>query len=225
MSEEDIYRPADQPARDRIREELDATLFVEAGAGTGKTTELVERILRLVATGRAQMPQLAAITFTEAAAAELRDRVREELEKAARDESLPPDERERCRAALDEVDAAAIETLHGFAQRILSAHPLEAGLPPLIEVQDEIRSSIAFEERWSEFVDRLLDDAALEEALLRAHILGLETKQLREVAREFHRHWDRLEDAAIEAAPLPPLDVSPLLDALAGPCALMERCS
>jgi len=225
MSEEDIYRPADQPARDRIREELDATLFVEAGAGTGKTTELVERILRLVATGRAQMPQLAAITFTEAAAAELRDRVREELEKAARDESLPPDERERCRAALDEVDAAAIETLHGFAQRILSAHPLEAGLPPLIEVQDEIRSSIAFEERWGEFVDRLLDDAALEEALLRAHILGLETKQLREVAREFHRHWDRLEDAAIETAPLPPLDVSPLLDALAEPCALMGHCS
>jgi len=225
MSEEDIYRPTDQPARDRIREELDATLFVEAGAGTGKTTELVERILRLVATGRAQMPHLAAITFTEAAAAELRDRVREELEKAARDESLPPDERECCRAALDEVDAAAIETLHGFAQRILSAHPLEAGLPPLIEVQDEIRSSIAFEERWSEFVDRLLDDAALEEALLRAHILGLETKQLREVAREFHRHWDRLEDAAIETAPLPPLDVSPLLDALAEPCALMGHCS
>jgi ATP-dependent helicase/nuclease subunit A len=225
MSEEDVYRPADQPARDRIREELDATLFVEAGAGTGKTTELVERILRLVATGRAQMPHLAAITFTEAAAAELRDRVREELEKAARDESLPPDERERCRVALEEVDAAAIETLHGFAQRILSAHPLEAGLPPLIEVQDEIRSSIAFEERWSEFVDRLLDDAALEEALLRAHILGLETKQLREVAREFHRHWDRLEDATIEAAPLPPLDVSPLLDALAEPCALMERCA
>ena len=151
---------------------------------------------------------IAAITFTEAAAAELRDRVREELEKAARDESLPPDERERCRAALDEVDAAAIETLHGFAQRILSAHPLEAGLPPLIEVQDEIRSSIAFEERWSEFVDRLLDDPALEEVLLRAHVLGLETKHLREVAREFHSHWDRLEDAAIEAAPLPPLDAS-----------------
>jgi ATP-dependent helicase/nuclease subunit A len=225
MSEEDIYRPADQTARDRIRGELDTTLFVEAGAGTGKTTELVERILRLVATGRARMPQLAAITFTEAAAAELRDRVREELEKAARDESSPPDERERCRAALDEVDAAAVETLHGFAQRILSTHPLEAGLPPLVEVQDEIQSSIAFEERWSEFVDRLLDDAALEEALLRAHLLGLETKHLREVAREFHRHWDRLEDASIEAAPLPPIDAAPLLEALAGPCALRGRCT
>src|SRR4030042_725404 len=74
MSEEDIYRPADQTARDRIRGELDATLFVEAGAGTGKTTELGERILRLVATGRARMPQLAALTFTPGAAADARAR-------------------------------------------------------------------------------------------------------------------------------------------------------
>ena len=224
MSEMDAYRPADQPARDRIHEELDATLFVEAGAGTGKTTELVARILRLVATGRAQMPHIATITFTEAAAAELRDRIREEMEKAARDDTLPPDERRRCQTAVDEVDAAAIETLHGFAQRILSTHPLEAGLPPLIEVQDEIRASISFEERWNEFADRLLDDPALEEILLRAHVLGLEMKHLHEVAHEFHNHWDRLENAAIPAAPLPPVDTSELLDALAQPCALKGRC-
>ena len=68
--------PADQPARDRIHHDLDTTLFVEAGAGTGKTRELIERIVRLVASGRAELRQIAAITFTEAAAAELRDRVR-----------------------------------------------------------------------------------------------------------------------------------------------------
>lgn len=225
MSKTSIYRPADREARDRIHQDLDSTLFVEAGAGTGKTTELVNRILRLVATGRAKMQGIAAITFTDAAAAELRDRVREELEKAARDESdLPPEERARCWSALPEVDAAAVETLHSFSQRILAAHPLEAGLPPLLEIQDEIRSSIAFAERWGEFVDELLDDPSLEEVLLRAHLLGLHPDQLRQVALEFHRHWDRLEDTSVEIDPLPPVESSPLLDALAQPCGMMERC-
>lgn len=225
MSEASAYRPADQGTRDRIHDDLDSTLFVEAGAGTGKTTELVNRILRLVATGRAEMPAVAAITFTDAAATELRDRIREELEKAAREESeLQPEERERCRSALAEVDAAAIETLHSFSQRILAAHPLEAGLPPLLEIQDEIRSSVAFQERWSAFVDELLDDPSLEDVLIRAYLLGLNMEQLRQVALEFHRHWDRLEDTSVEIVPLPSVESSPLLDALAQACGTMSRC-
>src|SRR5258708_17072476 len=75
--------PADQPARDRLIAELDTTFFVEAGAGTGKTTALVSRIVELVARDSLPMERLAAITFTEAAAAELRDRVRQALEQAA----------------------------------------------------------------------------------------------------------------------------------------------
>jgi len=216
--------PADQPARDRIHTDLDATLFVEAGAGTGKTRELIERLLRLVITGRAELRRIAASTFTEAAAAELRDRVRLRLEEAAQDEALLPEERDRCRAALDQVDAAAIETLHGFAQRILSEHPLEAGLPPLIEIQDDIRASIAFDERWAAFVDELLSDSSLEEALLRAFTLGLRLDDLRQAAWEFHQHWDRLEDCTIEVAPLPPVDVSPVLPLLGEACRLRQNC-
>src|SRR5207253_1019948 len=75
--------PADQAVRQRLNTELDTTFFVEAGAGTGKTTALVSRIVELVARGGLQMERLAAITFTEAAAAELRDRVRQDLEKAS----------------------------------------------------------------------------------------------------------------------------------------------
>ena len=71
-----IFTPHDEDARRRIREALDETLFVEAGAGTGKTTSLVDRVVGLVSSGRAALGSIAAITFTEAAAAELRDRVR-----------------------------------------------------------------------------------------------------------------------------------------------------
>ncbi|MCH7953901.1 MAG: UvrD-helicase domain-containing protein, partial [Chloroflexi bacterium] len=222
--------PTDQPARDRIRHDLDATLFVEAGAGTGKTRELIERIVRLVASGRAELRNIAAITFTEAAAAELRDRVRLRLEQAIRDDSedegvLPPEERERCRAALAQLDAAAIETLHGFAQRILTTHPLEAGLPPVLEIQDDVHATIAFDERWTAFLDELLSNDALEDTLLRAFVLGLQPDHLRQLALELHRHWDRLDEPAAETAPAPPpIDASELIGLLADACAEMPRC-
>ena len=55
----------------------------------------------------------------------------------------------RCRLALEQLDGAAIGTLHAFAQRLLSEHPVEAGLPPRVEVLDEVSSEVAFERRWS----------------------------------------------------------------------------
>jgi len=66
------FVPQDQDQRDRITSSLDETLFVEAGAGTGKTEALVSRIVALITTGRATISGIAAITFTELAAAELR---------------------------------------------------------------------------------------------------------------------------------------------------------
>src|SRR5437868_2694784 len=101
----------DQATRERLRRDLDTTFFVEAGAGTGKTTVLVDRIVTLVAAGRVRMATLAAITFTEAAAAELRDRVRQGLEGAGGDAARPETERARCRAASAEMDLAAIATI------------------------------------------------------------------------------------------------------------------
>lgn len=79
--------PADQAARDSIRDQHDRTLFVEAGAGTDKTTALAARVVEMVATGHLpNLAGLAAITFTENAAAELRNRIREALEQAGRGE-------------------------------------------------------------------------------------------------------------------------------------------
>jgi ATP-dependent helicase/nuclease subunit A len=218
--------PSDQPARDRIHNDLDATLFVEAGAGTGKTRELIERILRLVLTGRAQMRWIAAITFTESAATELRDRLRIKLEEASRNASgLSAEERARCEQALRDVDAAAIETLHAFAQRILSDHPLEARLPPILDLQDDIRASIAFDERWADFLDQLLDDAELEQPLLQAFTLGVKPEQLRTIAWQFHQHWDRLELTDLAVPPLAAIDAEPVLAALQAACDLRRYCT
>src|SRR6187455_3726425 len=68
--------------RDLIATELDSTLIVEAAAGTGKTTELVGRIVALIEHQRATIDQIVAVTFSEKAAGELKLRLREELERA-----------------------------------------------------------------------------------------------------------------------------------------------
>ena len=80
---------ADAAARVLIRDALDDTLVVEAAAGTGKTTELVARIVQLIAQGKAEIQQIVAVTFTEKAAGELKLRIREELEKARTSGSDP----------------------------------------------------------------------------------------------------------------------------------------
>ncbi|MCH7580237.1 MAG: UvrD-helicase domain-containing protein, partial [Chloroflexi bacterium] len=217
--------PADQAARDRIRTDLKSTLFVQAGAGTGKTRELIERIVRLVSSGTARLRSIAAITFTESAAAELRDRVRLRIEQAEQDsDAFTVEERDRCRSALAELDGAAIETLHGFAQRILTEHPLEAGLPPLIEVQDEISASIAFEEHWAAFVDRLLNDGDLEDVLLRSFTIGLKVEDLCTLARKLHQNWDRLQDDPSEQPPLIAIDTNGLARELEAIARLRDTC-
>jgi ATP-dependent helicase/nuclease subunit A len=196
---------ADGDARDAVEHDLDRNLFVEAGAGTGKTTALVKRVVRLFATGRVTEPsRLAAITFTEAAAAELRDRVRTALERAAAPGGLTDTtERARCRAAAGAIDEAVITTLHGFAQRILAEHPLAAGLPPAFEVDEGIPAELELVERWSAFADELLGDEGLRADLELGFTLGLSLGRLAEVARLAHDRWDRLSTVADAADPGP----------------------
>ena len=219
--------PGDTAARDAIRTELGATLFVEAGAGTGKTAALVDRVVALVTRDGPGLPvrvsEIAAITFTEKAAAELRDRVRRELGAVAADSGAAEVVRARCVAALDELDTAAICTLHAFAQRILTEFPIEIGLPPRIEVRDEISSRLAFEERWREFLDELLEDPALEPALLTLLAAGVKLAHFRTVAEVLDDNWDLLDRVA-EPGPLPPLALDGWLRSFYEVCESRDDC-
>jgi len=218
----------DQAARDRVQGDLDATLFVEAGAGTGKTTALVGRLVHLIASGRTTIERLVAITFTEAAAGELRDAVLVALERAAADAGRDAGERARCSQALADLDEAAIETLHAFAMRVLSMHPLEAGLPPGFRVVDEALGTVAFAERWLDHLDAMLDDPALAVPLRRAFAMEVSVEGLRALARTLHENWDRLEDdaAVIPLREQPDLAAvtAPWLQELRSVCAQRRYC-
>ncbi|MFP5315112.1 MAG: UvrD-helicase domain-containing protein [Actinomycetes bacterium] len=197
----DVLELSDQADRLLIEEKLDANVFVEAGAGSGKTHELVERICAMVDDGT-ELKSIAAITFTEKAAGELRDRVRRKL---AADKT---DLRVR---ALDQLDTAPIGTIHSFAARVISEHPIEAGVPPLITVVDELRSQIAFTRRWETIRQKLFSDPGLDAALRILLAVGAKLDQLESVAAALDANWDRLEIHPPQPRPIPAVDLGPLL--------------
>ncbi|WP_197491879.1 UvrD-helicase domain-containing protein [Microbacterium aurantiacum] len=206
-----VVRPHDDTAdRAVIADDTAATLFVEAGAGTGKTHALVGRVKTLVLRDGVPLTHLAVITFTEKAGAELRDRLRAALEAVA-----PEDPRhDAARTAVEELDHAAIGTIHSFAQRLLAAYPIQAGMPPLVEVLDEVASSVAFDERWSVAQRRLLDEESLAAPLGLLLGAGRKLDDLRSLARAFGSDWDLIAERVLgETAPsaMPALDVAPIV--------------
>ena len=210
---------ADAEARRAVAEDLDRTLFLEAGAGSGKTSCLVSRFVALVESG-IPADGIAAITFTEKAAGELLDRIRGELEHGAGGGS------QRCADALGVLDRAAIGTLHAFAQRILNEHPVEAGLPPRIQVLDEIASQVAFEERWEAYVDQLLDDPQMDRPLRLLLASGVSLDHLHDVAAAFDDNWDLVADRAGWRPPaVPPLETEAVVAGLEEVLALADHCT
>ncbi|MEP7034149.1 MAG: UvrD-helicase domain-containing protein [Actinomycetota bacterium] len=219
-----MIEPADHRERERIRTSHDETLFVEAGAGTGKTTSLVARVVHMVATGHlSQIGDLASITFTENAAAELRSRIREGLEAASRGAHLeqPYDavQRERCLVALGSLEDAVIMTLHGFSARILGEAPVEAGLPPGFAVADAMTTSVSADDAWRGFLDELLEDLAVRPQLLAG--LTIDPRilpSLHDIAGAISQSWDRFTGRPLQVCPLPRVDshalIAPLREAL-----------
>jgi ATP-dependent helicase/nuclease subunit A len=137
---------SDQAARDAIASDLDTTLMVEAAAGTGKTTSLVTRLIALLRKGRCDVSHLAAITFTVKAAAQLRERTQEALEKELR--TARGEERMRLEAAVHDLDRAFIGTTHAFCARLLRERPIEAGLDPEFKEIEQLDAALLTSEFW-----------------------------------------------------------------------------
>ncbi|MGE0685729.1 MAG: UvrD-helicase domain-containing protein [Dehalococcoidia bacterium] len=197
-AEREAFQRADDEARRHIKEQLAETLFVEAGAGTGKTRALVDRFVALVASGK-RVEELVAITFTEKAAAELRDRVRAELEQmiAANDDP-------RLVRARDSLDRAQISTIHAFCANVLRSLAAENGIDPSFKVQDQVAAQRRFEAQWVTYLDRLAGDEKAHAAFTRVQELGLYTRDLERLAEAL---WEnpafaqQLEAEPLEAEP------------------------
>jgi len=150
-------RLADQTDRDRATNDLDTTFLVEAAAGTGKTTILVERILSILRAGRASLRQIAAITFTEKAAGELKIKLRQAVERELRESpqeagaTRPSAAGRRSQSlsdALADLDGMSVNTIHAFCADLIRERPVEARVEPGFAVADELGASLILEEAW-----------------------------------------------------------------------------
>jgi ATP-dependent helicase/nuclease subunit A len=190
------------PSRDRIvgtaEDSLKETIYAGAGAGTGKTQALVERIVNLITVGGVQPENIAAVTFTVAAASELRQRVREELEERLDEESGKSGSANLLAVlskALNSLDSAFVGTIHSFAQSLLREQPLPVGLPPVFELFDAVQGDARFDEEWSAWLDLELSNPEFSDAVVNAQRLGLPQPlgALRDLAEELHDNYDLVE--------------------------------
>ncbi|HYD42995.1 MAG TPA: UvrD-helicase domain-containing protein [Anaeromyxobacter sp.] len=151
---------------------LEGPTAVSAGAGSGKTTALVELVVRLLdgrALGTPCAPsELAAITYTDKAAEELRDRVRAAVEEQVRaaGERGAAEERRAWLERLHGLERLAAATIHGFCGRLLREHAPEAGLDPEFEIVEEERARAWLEDAAREAVVAALDEGRPEARVL-----------------------------------------------------------
>ena len=218
-----MSEPRDQQARLRAMTELGTTLLVEAGAGTGKTRILVERFINCLRAG-APLSAVVAITFTEKAAGDLRERLTARLEKLlagdlAGSPQLDATERERLVLALDDIDTAAVSTIHSFAGRLLRERPVEAGVDPAFRQLDELGSELLLTRLWRDWLEAAGDESGPvpgKQALADALGAGVTLTSIQTVAAE---HFGRRHGLAADSAP-PTFDATAALDELgswAGP--------
>jgi len=145
---------SDAENRVRISSDLSKNFFVEAGAGSGKTRSLVYRMIGLIQQGCAKIENIAAVTFTRKAAADLRGRFQIKLEKCLEDPSIQAGERENVRDALSNLEKVFIGTIHSFCAKLLRERPVEAGIDPAFEEIDEDENAAYAEEVWNEYVEK-----------------------------------------------------------------------
>ncbi|MBT3392644.1 MAG: UvrD-helicase domain-containing protein [Elusimicrobiaceae bacterium] len=163
----------DKKFREICKTEFSQNLIVEAGAGTGKTTLLVARlIVLLLKNDETDITQIVALTFTEKAASEMKIRLATELQKIifilsngngddnetisilkTKFHQKPEDIILRAQKALEKLDRAQISTIHSFCSYILKNYSLQSGISPVSEIDDGSLQNYEFDKHWDMFLD------------------------------------------------------------------------
>jgi ATP-dependent helicase/nuclease subunit A len=163
----------DEQARRRIVTELDMNLIVEAGAGSGKTTVLIDRIVQTIKSGRSTVSQIAAVTFTRKAAAELRQKLQIAFENEH--EASPTAQLQQ---ALLDLDRCFVGTIHSFCSRLLRERPVEAGLDPAFEEVEGVDEKLMSEDAWDQYLVEIAQSNP--QVIVGLDEVGLKTAELKQ---------------------------------------------
>src|ERR1044071_5592962 len=179
--------------------EINKHLSVTAGPGSGKTTVLVERYVHILRERDLAIDQIVAITFTNRAANEMRERLRNELNLMLR--IADDDERRRWLNYKRTLDGAVITTIHGFCARLLREFPIEARVDPQFLLLDEHRAAMMLELIVEEVLSEFISNGHIEISRL---TLGVGRSRLAaaltQLYREARGQGVSLEDLALATA-------------------------
>ena len=187
--------------RTPVQTRLGVNMVVEAGAGTGKTTLLIDRLCLCVLAQGTPVEKLVALTFTEKAAAEIKTRFIFKLEQLVQAVRTHTTDRtlellrthfsvkeevlvERAEAALARLDRANIGTIHGFCAEILKMFPLEAGLSPNAQIDTGYKAQTLFDGMWNQFLDVQLGVSAPRPADWKEVLKEISLEELKLFAQE-----------------------------------------
>jgi ATP-dependent helicase/nuclease subunit A len=170
-------------------------VIVVAGAGTGKTSTLVERCVHLLLHDKCSLEEILMVTFTDAAAAEMRDRIRRRLLELLQDASL--DSSDHIQRQLSLLDTAAISTLHSFCLRLIREHFHGLGISPAVLVLDEKQSgplvSQTFDALFAEYYEGDTPKARAVQELIST--VGRDSEEtLRRLVRKIYSYAQSLEE-------------------------------
>jgi ATP-dependent helicase/nuclease subunit A len=206
--------PAEMPAWTAEQlyaiERRQGDLLLDASAGSGKTSVLVERFVRSVLEDRIAVEAILTITFTEKAAAEMRDRIRSRLRELGADE------------AARATEGAFISTIHGFCARALRTHAVVAGIDPLFTVLDEPESGRVADAAFDEALEDLAQNAPGGVDLIAAYNPGVLRSGIIATHAELRSRGEP-EPSLPALAPMPPDELATARDALADAAAAVAR--
>src|SRR6266403_2979055 len=188
-----------QPEQAAAAYEIDKHISVTAGPGSGKTTVLVERYLHILREQKLSIDQIVAITFTNRAANEMRERLRERLNHIL--QNVSAEERKHWLGYKRTLDGAVITTIHGFCARLLREFPVEAGVDPQFLLLDEHRAAMLLEAVVEEALTEFISSGHIEISRLTLGVgRGKLATALAQLYRDVRGQGLSLNDLALKTA-------------------------
>ena len=247
---EQRFELADREDRERAVSTFDRSVVVTAGAGTGKTTLLVDRLVHLLVRNPEplKITEIVALTFTNKAANEMKLRLRERLQSyldagTSNSPTTDADKRNaaeitaltgryqlsreelnaRLHDALRNIERAEIGTIHSFAATLLRLYPLEAGVDPQFREDDGKQFETLFEEQWSLWLDQELALSGAHADDWRIVLRKLKLEQVKTLAQSFSAESVELGHPSGKSGERPPALTRWLTQLSARAAALIER--
>ena len=188
----------DSQSRIQIKNNLNSSYYVEAGAGTGKTTVLVDRIVSLILKNKTPINKIAAITFNKSAAKNIKDKIRNSLESISLKNDIPNEIQKNIEESLHELETSSIQTLHSFADKLIRQFPIESGVPPGFKILSESENNNLFERKWNNWISSNQENLKFEKSFNWLMCLNVNPNKIKSIAKIFWNNFENVETSKFE---------------------------